>query len=279
MKILLIPAVLTLVMAASCNGCERTGPSSQVPGGDLLVDSLKYEVVDADKQWGDCDKGEDDCVSVILEYPLVKGEDSQARAMNGFIQQWLLGNLRDSLNTPEQLADSYINEYQRLKKARRGFKEGWQIEKVITVLTNHHGLFCLRLEELEQTGAANPNLQTSFVNYNLKSGRQLQLGDFLTEGFEDSLNSLAEFYFRQSRELSFEDDLEKAGFDFRNNKFNLNSNFVLDETGLTFSFNRFEVAPASTGLSEFTIPYAELVKSNLIKPEGPLAFLISEPAV
>jgi len=86
------------------------------------------------------------------------------------------------------------------------------------------------------------------------------------DGYKDELNKIAEKYFRKERELKPDEDLEQAGFWFKENIFSVNENFAIAETGLDFFFNDYEVTSHAAGPTLIEIPYSEL--KSIIKPSG-----------
>ena len=92
------------------------------------------------------------------------------------------------------------------------------------------------------------------------------LNDILSPGYEKVLNFLAEKDFRKIRELKPGESLEAAGFWFKDGKFKLTDNFVIQKDGLKFLFNDYEIGPHVLGSTEIFVPYSDL--KQIIKTDG-----------
>ncbi len=110
------------------------------------------------------------------------------------------------------------------------------------------------------TGGAHPNTNISNAAISKENGAKLKLRDLTSD--VSKFNQIAEKYFRLARELSPTTDL-KTDFWFENGVFSCNDNFFIDSSGITFTFNAYEVAPYYFGSTEFTVPLSEV--SSILK--------------
>ena len=85
---------------------------------------------------------------------------------------------------------------------------------------------------------------------------------------------IGEEIFRQTNEIEPNKDLTEAGYWFDNNKFSVNKNFTVDENGMTFYYNNYEITAYAFGPTELFIPYNRI--NDLIKPEGLIGGFISD---
>lgn len=60
------------------------------------------------------------------------------------------------------------------------------------------------------------------------------------------------------KQLGPDDDLGSAGFWFENNKFSLNDNFLILDSGLVFYYNNYEITAYAFGPTELEIPYTKI---------------------
>jgi hypothetical protein len=261
-----------ILLCPACQDKKQHKPDS-VAENFLRVE---YDTVFLEKEAGNCAFDEYNCLTISVQYPRIKGNDSISMLLNNKIESWLIHGTKDSFpGGAEALMQRYADEYQRWRKENEKYPAGWQVEKTIEVACNWNNLLCLRFEEFENTGGAHPVSRTSFKNYWLKEMRNLQLKDILTDGYENTLSKLAEFYLQESRKLDFSDKTGQTELDLEKLSKIIKNNFSLNETGITFVLNTYDIAAYSEGSSEFTIPYAEIIKSNLIDHRGPLGFLLS----
>ncbi|NJK29927.1 MAG: DUF3298 domain-containing protein [Acaryochloris sp. SU_5_25] len=83
------------------------------------------------------------------------------------------------------------------------------------------------------------------------------------KGYAPKLNTIAEKHFRQVRKLAANESLNRAGFWFEKDQFQVNANFAIAPQGLILFFNPYEIGPYVLGSTEIQIPYIEL--QTLIK--------------
>lgn len=168
--------------------------------------------------------------------------------------------------TLEELAQSLINDYKKQKKEFPDFPGGYELERVVEVLYSNDKLVCVKFNEYSYFGGAHPNSVMFYTNVDLQTGKTIKLKELFVDEYKDELNKIAEKYFRKERELKPDEDLEQAGFWFNENKFSVNENFAIAETGLSFYFNDYEVTSHAAGPTLIEIPYPEL--KSIIKPSG-----------
>ena len=97
---------------------------------------------------------------------------------------------------------------------------------------------------------------TDFVHHDLMTGKRLYLNDFFKS--TNKLVQLAEKDFRKQMELKENDDLEKYGFWFNNNKFHINENFCFRNDTVEVIFNQYEIAPFSMGQITLKVPLKQI---------------------
>lgn len=122
-------------------------------------------------------------------------------------------------------------------------------------------------------GAAHPNHHTETLNYNLKTGRALSLGDlfkpdalYLRRIAEHSIADLK----RQSRAQGGEPFLDDAQIEegASANAKNYRS-WLITRRGLEITFDPYQVGPYAVGPQTVLVPYAAL--RDIIGTDGPLA--------
>ncbi|NJM64564.1 MAG: DUF3298 and DUF4163 domain-containing protein [Acaryochloris sp. RU_4_1] len=157
---------------------------------------------------------------------------------------------------------SFIQQY---RSAIREFPQQgvWADEKQVDVISNRANLLSLQYSHYWYTGGAHPNSSRTYWNFNPQTGKPIRLSDLLVKGYAPKLNTIAEKHFRQVRKLAANESLNRAGFWFEKDQFQVNTNFVISPQGLIFFFNPYEIAPYASGSTEIQIPYTEF--QNLIK--------------
>jgi hypothetical protein len=114
-------------------------------------------------------------------------------------------------------------------------------------------------------GGAHGNGGVSFINYDIKSKKELALKDVVDESNTKFL-AIAQREYRKSEKLLPNQSLQDSGwFD---NKFELSDNFAITSKGLLFHYNAYDIKPYAAGMTEFLLPYSKIepfIKSSVVK--------------
>jgi hypothetical protein len=105
-------------------------------------------------------------------------------------------------------------------------------------------------------GAAHPNSGRTHLNFDLSTGKLLQLTDLFSEKNIQKLSVLGE--------KKFIAQYGSEWWDFEPGNFKLARNFSLTAKGITFHYNTYEIGSYANGAPSFFIPYTEIKK--LMKP-------------
>lgn len=124
-----------------------------------------------------------------------------------------------------------------------------------------------------ESGAAHPNSYSEVINFDLKNGRQLKLGDLFKPGSK-YLPTLSAYCIqdlkKQSKEKGADSMLDDdwiqrgAGPDAENF-----SSWTITKKGLGIIFDSYQVAPYAAGPQHVLVPYTAL--KDIIKPDAPIA--------
>ncbi len=122
-------------------------------------------------------------------------------------------------------------------------------------------------------GAAHPNSHTEVVNFDLKNGKALRLGDLFKPGskYLQTISTAAiSDLKKQSKEKGADSVLDDdwiqrgAGPDPENYK-----SWTITRKGLKITFDSYQVAPYAAGPQEVLLPYSSL--KDIARPDGLLA--------
>lgn len=253
----IIPALFLL-------GCHRSKQPKLQSEKGLKV---KFEVKNFQEKLGDCEKQEGDCAQVDMVYPIVvDGVPEVQQAINDSIYGFLIRSLvfegfegAFSEKNLNEAAKSFLTEWKSANKEdpENSANSGWEVSVTGEVGLHTPKVASMTMGSYSYAGGAHPNSYVSIFNFNLKTGRTLTWRDFITD--QKGLEKLAEKEFRKARELSKDADLVEEGF-FWGEKFELPVNFELQEEGIYFWYNPFEVAAYALGPTDFLIGYDELGK-------------------
>lgn len=206
--------------------------------------------------------------------------DSIATLINRTIQGEFLGNDYASL-TPEEAVDSFMNVY--IRDYRKETGELYQVDRakgtsdeeipawynqtyslVTFIEEGHGGIINVSANVFVDTGGAHPHQWSQWLNFDFESGKLLTKDDvFLASAKVDIERMLldhlmlmqAEIYPDES--LKTLEDLQQKGFLQMTNMY-IPDNLLLHKEGVSFLFNRYDIAPYSAGEIVIEIPYEEI---------------------
>lgn len=238
-----------IILAALLVCCSETVPE------------LSYEMVTVSKKSVKSDSAQAQA-TIELTYPIITFKSSLEfqKEMRDSIDKFILGELYNGeiRETPEKLLDMFLTEFDDFIKDFPEYHIGWYLNKTVNVLYSNNNVISISLFEDSFTGGAHPNAQKYYLNFDLVSKKSITLDDLIIAGQMDSLNSIAEKEFRKSKNIENHESLNQLGYWFEKDKFRLNKNFALTESGIHFYFNSYEIAPYSLGPTELILSYHKL---------------------
>lgn len=238
------------------------------------ADTLVYQVATFEKKVGDCKGGKSGCAVVTIKYPQIVGAASLPikDALSNLKREYLFtpvysgdSEKKVSINSAEGFAADFFNDFQTMMKESPGYISAWEIERKMTVIDNRPPLMCLKISTYAYTGGAHPNTNTVYVNIDTRTGKRILLRDIFKAGFAEKLRPIAERFFRKQCKIPEGKRWSDLGFFFEKDRFELNDNFILGKSGITFYFNPYEIAPYAYGAMKCTIPFKDirgLIKQN-----------------
>lgn len=230
---------------------------------------IKYKKVSFSKAFDSTTVKSENYVQINVDYV------EFTKAKNTFVKDSLNGKVKSFISTPvfeiqtkslDELSSALFADYKKLKKDFPESPAVYELERKIEVINENSKFVCIRFSEYSNMGGAHPNSVMLFSNINLQNGKEIKLAELFVSDYRITLNQIAEKRFRAERGLKPTDNLEEAGFWFKDNKFAVNDNFAITKEGLIFYFNDYEVAPHAVGPTEFKISFSEI--RSLIKPSG-----------
>lgn len=245
-------------------------------------DTVFYEIKGYDKKISGCQSDTANCASFYATFPLIEPRlhGKVSDSINNFIREKIYAPLYGDAraNGLNDLLDPYFTAYKAAMQEQEAdgqdYTMAWYYSRVFSVVHNNYWLFTIAHHEKSYAGGAHPNSFTNYYNFNPVTGQRLFLHSILKQGNRQKLTQIAEKKFRKKMNISPTASLEDEGFLFEDNRFYLNENFWLDDEGLHFLYNPYEVAPYAVGPINLTITYGELngMLQDIFDPENRLAF-------
>ena len=256
-NVLIFSLIITItVLFISCSSDKEKNSSN------LNTDTLVYHMEKVKKKYGNCDTVDAKCASVLLEYPVLdKTDSSRIDLLNSFMKELITnGGYEEGENSSiEELCQVFFDDYKSMSSEYPDYPLSWSLERTINIIYNTPEMISLKYHEFNFSGGAHPNYHTSLFTYDNKLQKFVNLGDIIGNKKNlKKLNKVAEKKFRQVWKLSEKEDLAEAGFWFDDNKFSLNNNFALVDSGIIFFFNSYEIGPYAIGTTEIALTNEEL---------------------
>ena len=95
------------------------------------------------------------------------------------------------------------------------------------------------------------------MNFDRKTGEQIELKDIFVPGFEQTLNNILLKALIEKTGSKDEQDLREKGYLYSMDMF-APVNFVMGKDSMTFIYNSYEIAPYAMGMTELELTYDEL---------------------
>mgnify|MGYP003630478317 FL=1 len=157
------------------------------------------------------------------------------------------------VKTIEESIIAFNQEYDTFKADFPESLQIWEAQIDGEILLQSSEITSISITSYVNTGGAHGVLNISFLNFNSITGKQLLNKDLFTDiaGFK----AIAQTYFNKATK---ENDVV-----FDQNKFELPTNIGYTDDGLVLLYNTYEIAPYSTGIIEFAIPF-KAIESYLV---------------
>ncbi|MDR0743510.1 MAG: RsiV family protein [Tannerella sp.] len=194
----------------------------------------------------------------------------------------------DSISvTPEETMDKYvlkyITDYKELEsdfiEETRIFGEKPQQESSYAyyemswneILYNKCDLLSYTVSVDFYTGGAHGQQGCNNFVIDLKTGNELEENDIFIENYQDDLSKIIVDAIALNNNVADPLELEDMGF-FNVEEIYPNNNFYVNEDGITYTFNRYEIAAYFVGIIEVTLPFDKI--RHLMLENSPVAPLV-----
>lgn len=241
----------------------------------LASDSIAFRYIHYSQVDKNCDSSKaEECTRFVVQYPLFQSDEPELDAVYQLLDSLIeippgYSRIEEAL---QQRAENFLQEYYATKEE---FPEHppWLMEKIATVMLNQSGLLSIKFIDYYYMGGAHPVRNIYFYNYDLRQKKKLRLDELIKPEGKVDLLRIAEKKFRRTWGIPDTSTFSHYGFEFPEDRFKLNQNFLLGKNGITFLFNSYEIAPYAMGITEFKIPYREI--AAIVKNNSTLAGIVA----
>lgn len=273
----LFTIILTSLLIISCKTDKKTVAENNIQFDSITVDKTYHMLEQPDNP--NCN------LQIKFIYPAKFGnKDVLAQLKKHFITSYF-GDIYDEL-TPEQAVDEYVKIYMEdYKSLEDDFKEEKEKSKGAPlaswfsyyemssneIIFNKANILCYSVNFENYTGGAHG--AHAHMNYvlNLKTGDIVTEEDIFIEDFQDTLALMLVDKIAEQNEVENAKELESIGF-FSVDEIFPNGNFLVDEEGITYYFNEYEIAAYVVGITSVKLFYSEI--KHLLKKDSPISKLV-----
>ena len=136
---------------------------------------------------------------------------------------------------------------------------------------NEQGILCYTVSFENYTGGAHGAHSYNHHVIDLKTAKPLTEADIFVDDYEEKLAQILVDHIAKQNNVANNKELENIGF-FSIDEIFPNGNFRVDETGITYSFNEYEIAAYVVGATHVQLPYKEI--RHLLRDDSPISSLI-----
>lgn len=198
------------------------------------------------------------------------GEDNTTETPREAVRNYTHNYITDY----KELEKDFINEVK--KEGKEKIPASWFNYYEVSsneIIYNKCNLLSYIISIEYYTGGAHSG--TSFNNHviDLQTGNRINEGDIFVEGYQKALSSIIVDEIAQKNDLSDPAGLEDLGF-FNIEEIYPNKNFYVDDEGITYTFNEYEIAAYFVGKINVTLSYNKI--KHLMRQDCPLKSMLSK---
>jgi len=219
-------------------------------------------------------------VDIKFMYPVkFRTAEDLARLQQIFVGTFFNDTLYDSLS-PQQAVDKYLENYienyralskdyysdkNRLPKGETPVWYYYQLNISNKIMFQNDSLLSYAVEYSDYTGGAHGSYRIVYYNIDLNDLVTISEEDLFTPGYYKPLTDIILHSLMEKYKVTSPDSLLAKGF-FNIEDIVPNNNFLMDDKGLHYTYNQYEIAPYVMGTIDVTIPYEEL--KPILKPDN-----------
>jgi hypothetical protein len=191
---------------------------------------------------------------VEINIPKANGNSNATDYINTSIEETVINALHIGApndiqyRTIEESIASFNKEYEDFKTDFPESFQIWEAQIDGEVIFQSPEIISISITSYLNTGGAHGILNIFFLNFESITGKQIMNTELFT-------NIGA---FKQIAQIHFNEAIKEKDMLFESDKFELPENISYTEDGLVLLYNTYEIAPYSTGIIEFSIPFDEI---------------------
>ncbi len=260
-------SLLTIILSASLF-LFSCGSKMKKTVGDLEFDSL--QINETAHLFAEASKPA--CNIVInFSYPTHSTDELLIDTLNYYFIKACFGE-KYSLKTPQEVTTQYVDNY--IKNYRTDLEplylqdekdivDGSDIASWYSYYENiesnvqfyDKGLLVYRVQTNEYTGGAHGNYATNYLNIDLALMRPLTLDDVFVGDYQENITNMIWSQLMAEHKVKTREELEEMGYGSTGEIAPI-ENFYLNNKGITFYYNVYDITPYAMGPVSVSLPYA-----------------------
>jgi hypothetical protein len=223
-------------------------------------------------------------IELKFQYPIAYVDDSVLKKIRKIMLADFLPDVSDTASQPETAMKSYVKSKIKLYESSGDIikdedaqdncnqpKIAWKDNTYLLIRCNMDGLLSYTVESNQYSGGAHGG--TTFRNtiVDLKTGEKLSEEDLFTEASLPLINDIILKKLEAQNKVGTPEELEQIGY-FDVSQIGQYKNFYLNEEGLVYTFNAYEIGAYALGTIEVKLTFHDL--EGFVSPGSPLEKLI-----
>ncbi len=190
---------------------------------------------------------------VEVNIPQASGNKTVSNQINSEIHKTIISALH--IGNPDEITSTSIqesinafnNEYNTFKTDFSESAQLWDAQIDGEVMYQSPELTSIAITTYTNTGGAHGTLNISFLNFDSKTGQRIQNNELFND--IETFKTVANPFFK--------DATKDKSLILDNNLFKLPTNIGYSEDGIVLLYNTYEIAPYSSGIIEFAVPFED----------------------
>lgn len=275
--------IVFFLIAAMAAGC--TSGTKKIEDNNITFDSIS---IDKSYHLLENDSNPNCNLQIKFVFPVkYANADILKKIQSIFTEQYFGENygMLTPQNAVEKYTEEYINMYKDLEvdykaEVERAKADNTQVGSWFSyyetsannIPFNQNDILCFSVNFENYTGGAHgAHAQNNHV-INLKTGSLVTEEEVFIEDYQDALSKILIEKIAKQNNVENPKELENVGF-FSVDEIYPNGNFLVDTSGITYTFNEYEIAAYVVGKTNVFIPYEEI--QLLLRKESPISQLIN----
>lgn len=200
------------------------------------------------------------CPNIQLEIPVAKNVDIISDSINKTIFAAVksivdFGDKPNNSNNYEQLTNSFIQAYEKLKKDFPKDHFGWEAKIEGKVKYSSENILNIEIDHYTFTGGAHGYAGLRSLIFDPKTGKKIE-NEKLFKNWE-LFKVFAEIKFRNKFKIPKDQPINSTGMFFENDIFQVAQNIFFTDEGILLHYNPYEIAAYVDGSRDLLIKYDE----------------------